>query len=195
MDTESKRKLHPLVAAASVAVIVLAGVGIAAFTGVLPNSRGSAAPEEQPAASTPAPAVKEAARPAHRAATEAPAHKRVATQSKPRCLDCGVVEDVRAVEEKGKGTGLGAVAGGVAGAVLGNQIGNGSGRTVMTLAGAAGGALAGNEIEKKVRTTKHWDVSVRMEDGTTHVVSLASEPAWRPGDQVRVVDGALQPRN
>ncbi|MDA8109472.1 MAG: glycine zipper 2TM domain-containing protein [Betaproteobacteria bacterium] len=203
METESKRKLHPLVATASVAIIVLAGVGIAAFTGVLPTSRGSSAPAEQATANAPAapaPAVKkEAARAAatHRAAAEEPAHKRAVqvAQAKPRCLDCGVVESVRVVEVKGQGTGLGAVAGGVAGAVLGNQMGNGNGRTVMTLVGAAGGALAGNQIEKSARTTKHWDVSVRMEDGATRVISLAAEPAWRPGDHVRVVNGALQPLN
>lgn len=200
MENGPKRRLHPLVATASVAVIVLAGVGIAAFTGLLPTSRGSTAPAGQ----TTAPATKpvapnqEAARSvaAHRAAREEPAHRRVqVAEARPRCADCGVVESVHVVEVKGKGTGLGAVAGGVAGALLGNQMGNGNGRTVMTLVGAAGGALAGNQVEKSVRTTKHWDVDVRLETGATRVVSLATEPAWRPGDHVRLVNGALQPMN
>ncbi len=38
------------------------------------------------------------------------------------------------------------VVGGVAGAALGNQIGSGRGRTLMTGAGAAGGALAGHQL-------------------------------------------------
>lgn len=146
METEPRRKLHPLVATAAVAVIVLAGVGIAAFTGVLPSSHGSAAPAESAATNAaPAPSAvkaplaskKEAARRSstHRSALEEPAHKTETSatrsvqvaQSQPRCLDCGVVESVRAVEVKGQGSGLGAVAGGVAGALLGNQIGNGNG--------------------------------------------------------------------
>ncbi len=212
MQPESKSRLHPLVATAAVAVIVLAGVGVAAFTGVLPSSRGSPAPAESPVASAPPAAAtaaqaaahkREAARSSatHRVAREEPtrtaeASARPATQvaqSRPRCLDCGVIESVRAVEAKGQGTGLGAVAGGVAGAVLGNQMGNGNGRTVMTLVGAAGGALAGNQIEKSVRTTKHWDVSVRLENGSSRVISLATEPALHPGDHVRIVNNALVP--
>jgi len=206
MQTESKSTLHPLVATAAAAVIALAGVAIAAFTGVLPSSHGSPAPAE------PAPAPVAARAPAHgteatrriaahRVAREAPtrmaeASARPATQvvlSRQKCLDCGVIESVHMVEAKGQGTGLGAVAGGVAGAVLGNQMGNGNGRTVMTLVGAAGGALAGNQIEKSVRTTKHWDVSVHLQNGSSRVISLATEPALRPGDHVRIVNNALVP--
>ncbi|MGA8006375.1 MAG: hypothetical protein WCA17_09760, partial [Burkholderiales bacterium] len=56
-------KLHPLVATAAVAVIVLAGVGIAAFTGVLPGTKGASEPTAAPAESTapataPGPAAK-----------------------------------------------------------------------------------------------------------------------------------------
>lgn len=40
----------------------------------------------------------------------------------------------------------GTVAGGVVGAVVGNQFGGGTGRTVLTGVGAAGGALAGHEL-------------------------------------------------
>ncbi|HXH04267.1 MAG TPA: glycine zipper 2TM domain-containing protein [Candidatus Competibacteraceae bacterium] len=40
----------------------------------------------------------------------------------------------------------GTVAGGVAGAALGHQVGSGRGKTVMTGVGAAGGALAGQQL-------------------------------------------------
>jgi outer membrane lipoprotein SlyB len=221
METGTKRKLHPLVATASVAVIILAGVGTAAFTGLLPTSRGSSTPAEQAAASapaaaqvpsasqapaaSPAPAASQASATSPAAASQSSAETRPVqlaesrpaqvAESRPKCLDCGVVESVHLVEVKGQGTGIGAVAGGVAGALLGNQFGHGNGRTVMTLAGAAGGALAGNEVEKSARTTKHWNVSVRLESGSTRVVSYASQPAWRPGDHVRVVNGTLESLN
>ena len=56
-----------------------------------------------------------------------------------KCDTCGSVIDVKTVEIKGEGTGLGAVAGGVLGGVLGHQVGGGRGKDVATVAGALGG--------------------------------------------------------
>jgi outer membrane lipoprotein SlyB len=111
----------------------------------------------------------------------------------PQALNVGTVESVREIAEKGDGTGLGAVAGGVAGAVVGKQFGNGSGKTIMTVLGAAGGAYAGHEVEKRVRGAKRWEVTVRMEDGTSRTVSTDAQPQWRTGDRVRMIEGRLQP--
>ncbi len=83
------------------------------------------------------------------------------------CAACGTVEAVHAVQQKGEGTGLGAVAGGVLGGVVGHQVGGGNGKTAMTVLGAVGGGLAGHEIEKRARSVTVFDVQVRMEDGST----------------------------
>src|SRR3954453_12877307 len=65
--------------------------------------------------------------------------------AKKECAECGVVLNVRMIEQNGDGTGLGAV-GGVAGAVVGHEISHG--RDVGTVVGAAGGgAFAGHQIE------------------------------------------------
>jgi outer membrane lipoprotein SlyB len=109
--------------------------------------------------------------------------------AKKECADCAVVVGVRAVEQKGEGTGLGAVVGGVAGAVVGHEIGDG--RDLGTLVGAAGGAVAGHQIERHARTTKHYEVQVRMADGKLRTVKFASQPAWKSGDKVRLRDGKL----
>lgn len=45
--------------------------------------------------------------------------------------------------------GVGAVLGGLAGVGIGSLIGGGTGRDVAMVAGAVGGALAGNEIQKR----------------------------------------------
>lgn len=82
------------------------------------------------------------------------------------CATCGTVESVQAVEQKGEGTGLGGIGGAVAGGLLGHQVGGGNGKTAMTVVGAVGGAFAGNEIEKRARSTTVYDVQVRMEDGS-----------------------------
>jgi outer membrane lipoprotein SlyB len=102
-----------------------------------------------------------------------------------------VIESTREIDTLGEGSGVGAVGGAVAGGVLGHQVGNGRGQDVATVVGAVGGAVLGNQIEKKVKSTKSYEVAVRMEDGSSRTIHQASEPAWRSGDHVKVVDGAI----
>jgi outer membrane lipoprotein SlyB len=93
------------------------------------------------------------------------------------CSTCGVVESVHAVQQQGQATGVGAVAGGVLGGVVGHQVGGGSGKTAMTVLGAIGGVLAGNEVEKRSRSETLFNVQVRMEDGSTRVFQQAQSMA------------------
>ena len=86
---------------------------------------------------------------------------------------------------------MGAVGGGLAGAVLGHNIGDHN--KLVTVLGAAGGALLGNQIEKQARATKHWEMSVRFDDGTMQTMSSETQPFWHQGDRVRLLDGKLQP--
>jgi outer membrane lipoprotein SlyB len=130
------------------------------------------------------------ARGAEMRAEPRPAPMRLA---QPACMSCGTVESVREIATPGQGTGLGAVAGGITGAVIGKQFGHGSGKTAMTILGAAGGAFAGHKIEEKVRGSSRWDVTVRLDDGSTRTVTLEQQPAWRSGDRVRLVNGTLEP--
>jgi outer membrane lipoprotein SlyB len=98
-----------------------------------------------------------------------------------------MVESVSAVQQAGQGTGLGAVAGGVLGGVLGHQVGGGTGKTAMTVLGAVGGGLAGNEVEKRARSETLFDVRVRMEDGSSR--SFQRPQALAVGTHV-VVEGS-----
>ena len=102
------------------------------------------------------------------------------------CAACGTVESVNAVQQKGEGTGLGAVGGAVLGGVVGHQVGGGDGKKAMTVIGAVGGGLAGHEIEKRARSTTVFDVKVRMEDGS--VRSFQRSEALAVGAHV-VVEG------
>jgi outer membrane lipoprotein SlyB len=111
------------------------------------------------------------------------------TQTAAVCARCGVVESVQAVTVKGKGTGVGAVAGGAVGAVVGNQFGHGNGRAAMTVLGAIGGGMAGNEIEKRSKAETYYDVRVRMDDGTVRTVRQKSAPAT--GSRVTVDNGVV----
>ena len=181
MESIGFKKTHPLVLGAAASVMVVSLVGAAAIGGLLPNARSDKT-------DTTAQRSARAADNAHRGVSKLAAHTSA-------CASCGTVESIRAVELKGDATGLGAVAGGVTGAVVGNQMGRGNGNTAMTILAAAGGALAGNEIEKNVKKHYSYRVTVRMEDGSFRTVSQPSAPAVAVGERVRVVDGTVIARS
>ncbi|WP_429303002.1 glycine zipper 2TM domain-containing protein [Paraburkholderia sp. GAS199] len=107
------------------------------------------------------------------------------------CSSCGTVEGISAVRQEGHGTGIGAVGGAVAGGVVGNQFGGGGGRTAMTILGALGGGLAGNSVEKHIRSTTSYSVRVRMESGKTRYFTYHEAPPFQQGQRVRVENGTL----
>jgi len=107
------------------------------------------------------------------------------------CANCGVIEGIRRFVHDGQGTGLGAIAGGVIGGALGSNLGKGNGRTLASIAAAIGGGMIGNQIEKSQRQTVGYQVSLRMENGTTRLIEMNVVPSWRIGDAVRLVDGAI----
>lgn len=169
----------------------LAGVGLAA--GLLLRAPAAspepavavAEVEKAPAAKANGTAAKPKAQPpapVQRAAERPP----LDTQTAALCAHCGVIEGVRAVQRKGEGSGVGAVAGGVAGALVGSQMGAGSGKTAMTVLGAVGGGFAGNEIEKRSKTTTEYEVKVRMDDGSLRTFTSSTQPT--PGTPVTVDD-------
>jgi len=100
----------------------------------------------------------------------------------------------------------GTVLGGVAGGLLGSQIGGGSGKKVATVIGVAGGAYAGNQVQKgmqqrdtnsaterrcktvNVRSEKlaGYDVTYRYE-GKEDTVRMS----YNPGKEIPVVKGKL----
>ena len=93
----------------------------------------------------------------------------------PVCATCGVVEAVTPIVQKGHGSGLGAVAGGVLGGIVGHQMGGGTGKKALTVLGAVGGGLAGNEIEKRQRSTTVYQLKIRMADGSTRTITQAQQ--------------------
>ncbi len=192
----SKRMQH---SKALIAIAAVLGVTVMALAAALVVNRSDAQPggtEAQApttqssttsklASNTTTPAKPAAAKPAvqqrpvvvAQAPVQAPAPKPVV------CADCGTVEAVTPVQRQGDVNGvavgnttigLGTVAGGVVGGLLGNQVGGGSGKTAMTVLGAAGGAFAGNQIEKNMKKVTVYQVRVRMNDGSTRNVEVST---------------------
>jgi outer membrane lipoprotein SlyB len=110
----------------------------------------------------------------------------------PACRACGVVEAVNVVETKNDGNNvIGTIAGGVLGGVLGHQVGGGTGKDVATVAGALGGAYAGNRVQDSMDKSRQHQVVVRLDDGSTQTFLYAADPGVKAGDRVRVENEAL----
>jgi len=203
-----RSRIHPLVATAAGAVILACGIGVAAMTGILPHAGG--APEPATVAAT-TPAVTAAAPPPpvvtsrpmapppppQQIAQAAPPPPRYAPpppppSAEPACRTCGHVTSIQEQREEGHGTGIGAAGGAVAGGLVGHAFGGGNGRVATTLLGALGGGLAGNTVERHVRSTTSYRVNVRMEDGTYREFHYANTPPVSDGERVRVVNGVLR---
>ncbi|HJW02786.1 MAG TPA: glycine zipper 2TM domain-containing protein [Azospira sp.] len=194
------RRLHPLAAAAAVSVTVFSLLGVGAITGIIPTAHSeknevAAADASQTSrtASAKAPVEAPLASAGTSGSAAAPASGHTASSGKRAaiCANCGVVEAVRSVQVEGNASGLGAVAGGVTGAIVGNQFGRGGGNTAMTLLGAAGGAFAGNSIEKNMHRQTVYRITVRMDDGSFRTISQSHVPSVADGDKVKVVNGSV----
>jgi outer membrane lipoprotein SlyB len=198
METVPKSRIHPLIASAAVAIILVCMVGVAAITGLLPGSRSANTPPGTPdtaqlSSSEKAAAERDAVKPGNQSNNPPLLASSAAPPPAEICASCGQVENIRAIKHAKKTSGIGMVGGAVVGGLLGNQIGAGNGRILGTVAGAAGGGYAGNEIEKHTQTTTTYEVVVRMENGRVREFPQSSSN-WRVGDQVRVVNGALRSR-
>lgn len=185
--------LYPLMILAAISVIIFSVVGIATMTGQVPSAFSSAQRTEPVAPRQAQVPTVPGTQPAAASSRKPAANRSVITAAE--CGNCGIVESIREVEVKGQGTGVGMAVGGVAGGLLGNQIGHGGGRTVATIAGAAGGAYVGNEIEKNQRSQSAYRVTVRMEDGTYRTVTQRGHPGYAVGERVKLLDGAIIARS
>lgn len=112
----------------------------------------------------------------------------------------GVVQSIDLVQQSqqstgiaGTGVGVGAIAGAVVGGILGNQVGGGTGNTAATVLGAAGGAYAGNEIEKRnQQQVSAYKLTVRMNDGSYQTLTQATNVDVRVGDRVVIDNGVAR---
>jgi outer membrane lipoprotein SlyB len=212
-------RIHPLVAAAAVSVILACGTGIAAMTGLLPSSKATAAavtasplvdaqtakPATQPAPQPVAQPVAQESAPLPRAVRghhPTPVHRPAPVQQNASYTPpaapaydptAGEVTAVNTVQTAQPTTGIGAIGGAVVGGLAGTQIGNGRGRTAATIIGAIGGGLAGNQIEHVVHKATTYQVQVRMNDGSVRSFDYQAAPGVTVGQKVRVSGETLTP--
>lgn len=105
----------------------------------------------------------------------------------------GVVQSIDLVRQGSSGIGAGAVVGGIVGGIIGHQVGSGQGNTAATVLGAAGGAYAGHEIEKRNQPQADaYKFTIRMRDGSYQTVTQTSIEDIRVGDRVRIDNGVAR---
>lgn len=106
----------------------------------------------------------------------------------------GVVESIQQSSNgiANSGIGAGTIIGGVVGGVLGNQVGGGTGKTIATVAGVAGGALIGHEVDKSRQANSlTYTVNVRLNNGDLQAIHLDGISDLRVGDRVRIENNQL----
>lgn len=112
-----------------------------------------------------------------------------------RCRDCGTVTSIQTSAASGGTNVVGPVLGGIVGAVAAKELARKNTdsegrRNVATVAGAAGGAVAGNAIQNRVEGNRGgYVLYVRMDDGRTTTVHQDDIRGIREGSYVRVQNG------
>ena len=152
----STNRIHPMVAVAAASVTLVSLLGIAAITGILPSSHGSAVNTPSVASQSAyesAPAPIPVQKPVVRHTTTNLANHTQQSNGQFAQGDSQQPPAPAPVQQKQAaaphnspiGIGVGAVIGGL----LGNQVGSGDGKTLATIAGAVGGGYVGNEVAKR----------------------------------------------
>lgn len=83
-------------------------------------------------------------------------------RAKGRCAECGVIVSVREVETRDEGAGP----------------------------DATFGAPASDQDELPATSIRHYEITVRLADGSSRVINDANPASWRPGERLVVIDGA-----
>jgi outer membrane lipoprotein SlyB len=83
--------------------------------------------------------------------------------------------------------GLGAIIGGLGGLGIGSLIGAGTGRDVAMVAGTLGGALLGNNVQKRYdQPVPGQEIVVRLKSGVLVQITQPVNPSLQPGQRVYI---------
>ena len=110
-------------------------------------------------------------------------------------VETGIVTSVREVTIEGKKTNLGMYGGGLVGAAAGSGVGSGVGKSIASAGGAVVGAVAGQAVEEVATRKRAQEISVRLQDGRTVVVTQEVQSGlYQEGDRVRVMNSGGEAR-
>lgn len=97
------------------------------------------------------------------AAVQAPATQPPATEAGPhKCAECGVVVSTRNIESADE----------------------------RVRAKAPGRVAAGSRALTERKAVRNYEITIRLQDGSTHVITDANAANWRHGERVIIIAGA-----
>ncbi|HKD75253.1 MAG TPA: glycine zipper 2TM domain-containing protein [Ktedonobacterales bacterium] len=111
-----------------------------------------------------------------------------AQQSSEQEVRQGVIEQITEMQlPTNQHRGLGAIIGGLGGLGIGSLIGAGTGRDVAMVAGALGGALLGNNVQKRYdQPVQGQQIIVRVTSGVLVQITQPADPNLRVGQRVYI---------
>ena len=100
----------------------------------------------------------------------------------------GVIEQITEMPmQSNHHRGIGAIIGGLGGLGIGSLIGGGTGRDVAMVAGTLGGALLGNNVQKRYdQPVPAQQIIVRVKSGVLVQVTQPVDPNLRTGQRVYI---------
>jgi len=100
----------------------------------------------------------------------------------------GVIEQITQMDlPTNQHRGLGAIIGGLGGLGIGSLIGGGTGRDVAMVAGTLGGALLGNEVQKRRdQPEPGQQIIVRLRSGVLVQITQPNNPNLQVGQRVYI---------
>lgn len=110
-------------------------------------------------------------------------------------VESGIVLGAREVVIAGTKGNIGMYGGGLIGGAAASGIGSGVGKSIATAGGAVAGAVAGQAVEEVATRKRAQELTVRLQDGRTIVVTQEVQGGlFQEGDRVQVLNSGGQAR-
>src|SRR5476651_1902658 len=145
-NTQAIKSPYLLMWIAAIATVLFSVAGIAAIMGWIPALMGH--PGDNTGLTIPGKLSTVEARPVVAKTQPAPSRAAKNAPTPATCADCGVIEFTRVTIRKDEGSGV----------------------------GAAGAAVAGNAGEKRLKSSESYDITVRLDDGSSRVINEGDPP-------------------
>lgn len=105
-------------------------------------------------------------------------------------VEYGEVVAIRLVEIEGDVSYIGVWSGAVVGRAAGRSLDDGNTGRVAGALGSVAGAVAGEAIERKIKTEDGLEITVRLDNGDMIAAAQELDVLFAPGDRVRVLLGS-----